>query len=89
MAGLCTVHADSPPSSGSEDVNLLPCPTGQREDKPTAAGRVRVSKHTVEGDSCVEEGNIGTLDITRHWQGGRGKQNTVILLFNSVQKTIF
>ena len=84
MAGLCTLHADSPPSSGSEDVNLLLRPIGQREDKATATGRARVSKHTVEGDSCVEEGNIGTLDIARHWQGGRGEQNTVIPLFNSV-----
>ena len=89
MASLSTFHADCPPSSGSEDVNLLPCPIGQREDKPTATGRARVSKHTVEGNSCVEEGNIGTLDITHHWQGGRGEQNTVIPLFNSVQKTIF
>ena len=71
MAGLSTLYADSPSSSGSEDVNLLLHSIGQREDKPTAPGRARVSKHTVEGDSCVEEGNIGTLDITRHWQGGR------------------
>ena len=72
MAGLCTFHANCLPSSESEDVNLLPCPISQREDKPTAPGRARGSKHTVEGDGCIEEGNIGTLDITRNLQGERG-----------------
>ena len=71
VAGLCTLHADCSPSSGSEDVNFLPHPISQREDKPTAPGRARVSKHTVEGDSCVEEGNMGTLDITSHYVAGR------------------
>ena len=71
MAGVCTLHADCPPSSGSEEVNILPRPIDQSEDKPTAPGRTRSSKHTVEGDSCPEEGNIGILDITRHLHGGK------------------
>ena len=68
VAGTCTLHADRPPSSGSEEVHILLRPIDQSEDKPTAPGRARArdSKHTVEGDSCPEEGNIGTLDITRH-----------------------
>ena len=76
MAGVCTVHDDCPPNSGSEDVNidLLPRPIGQRVDKLTAPGRARISKLTVEGDCFVEEGNIGTLDITCHWQGGKGNK---------------
>ena len=68
VAGLYTPHADYPPSSGFEDVNSFTCPISQRELKLTAPGRTRVSKHTVEGDSCVEEGNIGTLDITSHYK---------------------
>ena len=66
MAGLCALHVDSPPSSGSEEVNILPSSIGQSEGKPTAPGTARDCKHTVEGDSCLEEGNVGTLDITCH-----------------------
>ena len=82
VAGLCTPHADYPPSSGFEDVNPFTCPISQREVKLTAPGRARVSKHTVEGDSCVEEGNIGTLDITSHYVADR-KQIISHLLDNS------
>ena len=71
VAGLCTLHADFPSSSGFENVNFFPCPISQREDKLTAPGKAIGSKHTVEGDSCVEEGNIGTLDITTHYVAGR------------------
>ena len=78
VAALCTLHADCSPSSGSEDVNLLPHPISQREDKPTPPGRARGSKHTVEGDSCVEEGNMGTLDITSHYVAGRKQTNANI-----------
>ena len=87
VAGLCTLHADCPPSSGSEDVNFLPHPSGQREDKPTASGRASGSKHTVEGDSCVEENNMGTLDITSHYVAGRKQTNANIPL-RSVLKTL-
>ena len=66
MDGVCTLHADSSPSSGSEEVNILPHSINQSESKPTGLGRARDGKHTIEGDSCLEEGHIGTLDITRH-----------------------
>ena len=90
VAGLCTLHADRHPNSGSEDVNLLPRPIGQKEDKLTAPSRARarVSKHTVEGDSCVEEGNIGTLDITSHYVAGRKQTMNAIIPLRSVLKTL-
>ena len=66
VAGVCTLHADSPPSSSSEEVKIFPRPISQNEGKPTGLGRARDSKHTIEGDGCLEEGNIGTSDITRY-----------------------
>ena len=42
-----------------------------RTNRQPLAEPDRDSKHTVEGDSCPEEGNIGILDITHHWQGGK------------------
>ena len=71
MAGLCTLRDDSPSSSGSEEVESLQRPISQSEDKPTACVRNSVSKHTGEEDSCVEECNMGSLEVTRLWQAGR------------------
>ena len=87
VAGLCTPHADCPPSNGFEDVNHFICPTSKIEDKLTASGRAIGSKHTVEGDSCVEKGNNGTLDITSHYEAGR-KQTILFKPFRSVLKTL-
>ena len=71
VAGLCTLCANSPSSSGFEEVESLQHPISQSKDKPTACVRNSVNKHTGEEDSCVEECNLGTLKVTRHWQAER------------------
>ena len=67
------LHADCSSTSGSEDIDLLHHSIGQGQYKPTASGIAGVSKLTVEGDCCVEEGDIGFLDTA----GGCNGRKTV------------